>query len=86
MTARTLSQAVLGFGVLLVGLLTAIYAADVAYDGADANSSALRTFHPVVEAVVPLLPFLLLIVAAIGVIGAGAYLKRATSGPGGALR
>lgn len=84
---RSLSRAVFGFAVLLIGLATMIYAIDVAHDGANADSEVVNAFHPAVEAVVPVLPFLLFILAAFGMIGAGAYLKQAGSGGvGGGLR
>lgn len=81
--SRTLNRAVFGFGVLLVGLVTMIYAVDVAHDGAAADSEVVDSFHPVVEAVVPVLPFLLFIVAAFGLIGSAAYLAKAGPTLGG---
>ncbi|MCU4926916.1 hypothetical protein OB905_13155 [Halobacteria archaeon AArc-dxtr1] len=85
--SQALSRAALGFGVLLVGLLTTIAAADLAYDGADSEADVLDTFHPVAETVLPLLPLIVLFVAVFGLIGAAAwFLNTVKSGSGGGYR
>lgn len=84
--SQSLSRAVFGFAVLLVGLVTTIYAADVAHDGANSEAEVIQTIHPVVESILPLLPFVLFIVVGFGIIGAAAFLKRSGPTVGGGLR
>lgn len=58
----------LTFGILLIGSVGAIYAASVSREGADMELEAMETMEPVVEAVLFALPWLILLVAAFGLI------------------
>lgn len=84
MTTKSIGRAVFGFGVLLIGLLTVIFAAEEAHAGADQSATPVENFQPLVETLLTLLPLLLFVVAAFVIIAFATYLKGAK--PGGVGR
>ena len=70
--------------VLAIGLVTILYAADHAYETSDQNHEVIETLHPVFETLVWVLPWTLIILIGVVMIGGAAYFKsKASPGRGG---
>lgn len=81
--SKSLIGGAMSFAVALIGLLTVIYAAGIASDGADSSANVVQTVEPILQTALSTTPYALIFIAAISLIGGvGWMLKKGGRGRG----
>jgi hypothetical protein len=80
--ANSYTRGVWTFAVLFIGLATVLYAAQLAYENSNQSAPVIENLQPVIETAGWALPIAVLVVVAMSLVGAAAWLLSQASPEG----